>query len=64
MKKCSENCMPECDFCIHCEHEKIEYNDGFSNGEPIYCNLHKINFEEESWPFLSPCEDFHCFLAK
>lgn len=64
MKKCSENCMPDCDFCIYCEHEKIQNNGEILKGWPIYCNLHKINFNEEPWPIPSPCEDFHCFLAK
>lgn len=64
MKRCSAECHPLCDFCIHYDF----------NGEPdmgtdgtiavIYtgnghCRLHDEHRDPESM-----CEDFHCTHAK
>ena len=52
---CSTDCIPDCDFCIHCIHEMYlvpqhpEY--GICCGEPVGCTKH-----EE----LRTCDDFEC----
>ena len=58
MRKCREDCIPCCDFCIHAEHEKFEDN---IIGGPIGCNLHKDQEHQDIAEGCGHCNDFHCF---
>jgi len=53
MIKCSNDCIPVCDFCIYYDFNGDEYGAYIGKG---YCRLHKKNCEPEDY-----CEDFHCF---
>lgn len=61
---CSENCMPCCDFCIYCIHEKIPYNRKVTNGEPIGCSKHSDEEYKLLVKHCGYCNDFHCFNTK
>lgn len=56
MIKCCYECIPCCDYCIHCEHEVIE---GMTCG-PIGCILHKDEEHQRKAEGGGYCEDFHC----
>lgn len=38
MKKCSEECIPCCDYCKYVVHEVIEFEGGKGIGGPIFVN--------------------------
>lgn len=40
MKKCSEECIPCCDYCKYVAHEVIEFENDKVVGGPIFCKLH------------------------
>lgn len=60
MKKCSDSCIPCCDYCIHCIHDEYEDDNTkmMIKGEPIKCSLHN---KEVSGGY---CKDFYCVNAK
>ena len=53
MKKCCEDCIPACDFCIYFEHFRDE--EGFLTGEGKCKKLDKV----QSLSYY--CNDFTCF---
>jgi hypothetical protein len=66
MKKCSDGCMPCCDFCIHAEHEELFLENGTYAGRcgPIHCKLHPDEKHDTFCETCSYCNDFYCFRAK
>ncbi len=52
MVKCNDDCIPCCDFCIHCDHIANDNNDE-------YCMLHSRDTAPED-----TCEDFYCINAQ
>jgi len=56
MKKCGEDCIVACDFCIFYKDDGEEEPDGFS-GEGK-CLLYEIKTEAN---FGSDCNGFECF---
>lgn len=63
MIKCSDDCMPCCDFCIHAIHDEFELNGGTIIGGPIGCSLHEDERHQEIAENCGFCDDFHCFIA-
>lgn len=61
---CSKDCIPYCDFCIYCIHEKIFYNGEMINGEPIGCSKHTDIKHQEDVKNCRCCDDFHYFKLK
>lgn len=56
MRKCSEECIPCCDYCKYVVHEI--YDD--SIGPPIECMLHNDEKYRRLIEDCSYCEDFYC----
>lgn len=59
MKKCSESCVPCCDFCRYVVHEM--YDDVI--GPPIKCMLHRDEEHRRLAEDCSYCDDFWCKRA-
>lgn len=61
MKRCGDECIPCCDFCIHVMHGdlNIDGTDG-----PIACMLHPDEHHQELAEWCAYCDDFHCFRAE
>ena len=64
MIKCSNDCIPCCDFCIHAIQEKMPWDKDVATGGPIGCKLHVDKEHQDIAESCGCCEDFHCFLAK
>lgn len=64
MIKCSEKCIPCCDYCIHCIHELFEWEGKIVNGAPIGCSKHLDDIHQKKAEGCGYCEDFHCCNAK
>lgn len=64
MKKCNDECIPCCDFCVHVIHDEVEFVDGVTFTSPIGCNKWDDDFHQELAESCSYCEDFHCFNCK
>lgn len=60
---CNEDCIPCCDFCIHCIHEMVEWNGQMVDAEPIGCSLHKDQEHQWKAEACGYCDDYHCFNA-
>lgn len=58
MRKCSEDCIPCCDYCKYVVHEEIKFENNKVLGASIFCKLHLD--EEHMWLVrgYSYCEDF------
>lgn len=63
MVLCDNDCVPCCDFCIHCEHEWGEGTGGGSRHGPIGCKLHKEQEYQDKAEGCGSCDDYYCFLA-
>lgn len=59
MKKCSANCIPCCDFCVHCLHAYAA--DGGGRCEPLGCMLHRDYEHQSIVEACGECDDFQCF---
>lgn len=59
MKKCSANCIPCCDFCVHCLHAYA--TDGGGRCEPLGCMLHRDYEHQSIVEACGECDDFQCF---
>lgn len=64
MVKCSDDCIPCCDFCIHAIHGKLEYNGKMIGGGPIGCKKYPDKRHKDIAIGCGYCDDFHCFNAK
>ena len=64
MVKCSDDCIPCCDFCIHAVHEDFEDNGKIIRGGPIGCKKHPDKEHANIALGCGYCNDFHCFNAK
>ena len=65
MKKCSEGCIPCCDFCIHVIHDKWQSKDGKPcTGDPESCGLHNDIEHNKIAVNCGYCDDYHCFRYK
>lgn len=64
MIRCSNNCIPCCDFCIHAFHEYFESRGRIHKGGPEACLLHRDEKHQSIAEGCGHCDDFHCFLAK
>ena len=64
MKKCSEECIPCCDYCKHVAHEVIEFESGKVIGSPIFCKLHLDEEHRQLAMRCSCCEDIWCMNAE
>lgn len=60
MKKCSDNCIPCCDYCIHCIHEWSTYGGKEVMGGPIGCKKHLDKEHQDKAFWCSYCDDFTC----
>lgn len=63
MRKCSEDCIPCCDYCKYVVHKEIKFENDKVVGAPIFCKLH---LDEEHMRLVrgcSYCEDFWCIDA-
>lgn len=62
MIRCSNECIPICDFCIWCQHEryfdKVNGKRKLIKSQPLFCWLH---FKRVGTGY---CKNFHCFNAK
>lgn len=63
MRKCSEECIPCCDYCNYVVHEVIEFESGKVIGSPIFCKLHLDKEHTQLARGCSYCEDFWCMNA-
>lgn len=66
MRKCSSDCSPCCDFCIHAYHEwfENEAKNGdwyWERGGPIGCIIHYDERHQLIAESCGWCEDFYCF---
>ena len=63
MIKCSDNCIPCCDFCIYAEHEELKLDNGtyVDKGSPTNCKLHPDKVHNILCELCGYCDDFHCF---
>lgn len=64
MKKCSEKCIPCCDYCKHVVHEVIEFGNDKIVGDPIFCKLHLDEKHRKLARVCSYCNDFWCRNVK
>lgn len=60
MRKCSEECIPCCDYCKYVVHEKIEFENGKVIGSPIFCALHLDKEHIKLARKSGYCKDFWC----
>ena len=60
MRKCSEECIPCCDYCKHVVHEVIEVENGKVVGGPIFCKLHLDTKHTQLARACGSCKDFWC----
>ena len=65
MIKCSESCIPCCDFCIYAVHEELEDEEsgGTFYDSPVWCEAWQDEEHAALCESCSFCEDFHCFRA-
>ena len=61
---CGEGCVPCCDFCVHCEHDQMEFDGRMVDCEPIGCTLHRDEEHQLKAESCGFCDDFHCFRVK
>lgn len=61
MIKCSEFCIPCCDFCRYVVHAIAEDE---NICEPLGCYLHQDYKHQREIDCGGYCEDFYCFRAK
>ena len=54
MVRCSEECPPACDFCIHKTRNEQQKEEG-----TVYCTILHQEMDVGSY-----CEHFHCFRVK
>ena len=61
MKKCSEECIPCCDYCKYVVHEVAEFENDKIVGAPIFCKLH---LDEEPTYLAKRCGycDYFCCM--
>lgn len=64
MKKCSEECIPCCDYCKHVAHEVIKFESSKVICSPIFCKLHLDEEHRQLVRRCSCCEDFWCMNAE
>lgn len=60
MRKCSEECIPCCDYCKYVIHEVIEFENDKAVGAPIFCALHVDKEHAKLARGCSYCDDFWC----
>ena len=63
MKKCSEECIPCCDYCKYVIHEVIGSENNKVFGAPIFCKLHLDREHTHLVRGCSYCADFWCMSA-
>jgi hypothetical protein len=64
MIKCSEDCLPCCDFCVYAIHDTyIKDGKKVITGGPTGCYKHLDPEHQEIAEDDAYCEDFHCCLA-
>lgn len=64
MRKCSEECIPCCDYCKHVVHEVIEFENDKVVGGPIFCKLHLDEEHRRLAERCKSCKDFWCMNAE
>ena len=64
MTKCSDECIPCCDFCIYVNYDTC-IKDGKETkiGGPIGCSKHLDAEHQEIAEDCGWCEEFYCFLV-
>lgn len=60
MKKCSEDCIPCCDYCKYIVHEVIEFENNKVLGAPIFYKLPLDKEHRQLARKCSCCKDFWC----
>ena len=63
MVLCNKDCIPCCDFCIYCMHERVVVNGKMVDAEPVGCFKHPDIEHQEIAESCGYCDDFHCFRA-
>lgn len=64
MVKCSEDCIPCCDYCKYVLHEVIEHENIKVVGGPIFCKLHLDGEHTHLVRRCGYCDDFFCKNAE
>lgn len=64
MKRCSEDCIPCCDYCKYIVHEVIEFENDKVVCGPIFCKLHLDEEHRRLAERCKSCEDFWCMSAE
>lgn len=59
MRKCSEECIPCCDYCKYVIHKGLLENDEVL-GAPIFCALHMDKEHTKLARGCGYCDDFWC----
>ena len=63
MRKCSEECIPCCDYCKYVIHKNLNSKNNKVLGAPIFCKLHLDEEHTRLVRGYSYCEDFWCIDA-
>lgn len=60
MLKCSDLCIPCCDYCIYVLREWYTLGGKAVTGGPVGCNKHRDKKHQDIAFRCGYCDDFHC----
>lgn len=63
MTKCSDSCIPCCDFCAHVIHGILLIDGKEYSGQPIGCSLRENKEHQLVATSCGCCNDFYCILT-